>query len=111
MTEAESRLTGLSARKAKSVTLAQVWEEVTNVLPDGAWLNELRLAGDTVQISGFAASSAGLIPLFEKSVLFTNPRLAATVTFDAREKKETFLIEMKTRARRGAQLPKLEERS
>jgi general secretion pathway protein L len=111
VSDAESRLTGLSARKAQSVTLSQVWEEVTVLLPDTAWLNELRISGDTIQISGFAASSAGLIPLLERSSLFTTPRLAAAVTFDQREKKETFVIEMKTRARRGAQMSKLEERS
>jgi general secretion pathway protein L len=70
-------------------------EELTRLLPDTVWLSELRIDGDTVELSGFAPAAALLVRALERSAMFGDPALAGPVTFDPRENKERFTIRAK----------------
>lgn len=98
---AETRLlaTLRNARRAGPL-FADLWEEVSRILPDGAYVTELRLteprANERVlELVGFADSAVGLPALFDKSPLFTDAGLTAAITPDPREKREGFSMQAK----------------
>lgn len=94
------RLSSIVHRKAGRLALTEIVEEVSRILPDWAFLQELRMEGATLHLTGIATSAADLVPIFDKSPLFARPRLSAPVTLDPREKRETFQIEMDIRQER-----------
>ena len=100
---AESRLLQiLHAERAKGPTFADLWEEVSRILPDEAFLSELRLSDGKsgeryLDLVGFADSAVGLPALFEKSPIFTDAALTAPITFNAAEKREAFSLRVKVR--------------
>jgi general secretion pathway protein L len=98
---AESRLLQiLRAERVKGPTFADLWEEVSRILPDGAYLSELRLSDGKnderyLDLVGFAESAVGLPALFEKSPIFTDAALTAPITLNAAEKREAFSLRVK----------------
>ena len=100
---AESRLLQiLHAERAKGPTFADLWEEVSRILPDEAFLSELRLSDGKsgeryLDLVGFADFAVGLPALFEKSPIFTDAALTAPITFNAAEKREAFSLRVKVR--------------
>jgi general secretion pathway protein L len=95
---AQSRLLKiLREERNHGPTFADLWEEVSRVLPDGAYLTELRLsearAGErALDLVGFADSAVGLPALFDKSPLFSEASLTAPITPNAQEKREAFSL-------------------
>ena len=79
------------------VSVARIIEELTGVLPDSAWIYDLRVDGGTVEFTGFARSAAALIPLLERSKMFTAATLTAPVVLDGGEDKERFSIRVRVR--------------
>ncbi|WP_088343230.1 MULTISPECIES: PilN domain-containing protein [Rhodomicrobium] len=77
------------------VPLARIIEELTAILPDSAWVSDLRIDGGTVEFTGFAKSAAALVPLLEASPLFAEAALTSPVMFDTIEDKERFSVRMK----------------
>lgn len=98
---AESRLlTTLRLEKENTPQFADLWEEASRLLPDGAYVTELRLteakAGErSIELVGFADSVVGLPALFDKSQIFSDAALTAAITPDAREKREGFSLRAK----------------
>jgi len=84
--------------KLKRIPAIEVLEEVSRVLPDTVWLNELRLEGDMLDISGLAPSGAALPTMFGRSAVLTDAALTAPVTFDQREDKERFSVRVRVKA-------------
>jgi general secretion pathway protein L len=68
-----------------------VFRELSERIPETAWLRELRLLGDAVTLSGQAASASELIPLLEESPMFKDVKFLATIRKD-RDGKEVFRI-------------------
>lgn len=68
-----------------------VLRELSERIPETAWLRELRLLGDAVTLSGQAASASELIPLLEESPMFRDVKFLATIRKD-RDGKEVFRI-------------------
>lgn len=95
--EAAMRVDEMRRMKAQRPALSMVWRELTALLPDSAWVTELRMTEDGGQIVGFAASTASLIELVSRSALFMEAAFVAPVTMDAREKKEHFVLAFKFR--------------
>lgn len=95
----ESRLLAVLRNVRVSGPLfADIWEETSRVLPDGAYLTDFRLTepkdGDRVlEIVGFADSAVGLPALFNKSSMFSKAGLTAPITPDAHEKREGFSLQ------------------
>ncbi len=52
-------------------------EEITRILPDDTWLQQLEIRGNEVSMIGTTLSSAKLIGLFEQSVLLENAHFKA----------------------------------
>lgn len=92
------RLRGLRARRPSVVALV---DEVTRLLPDGAYLTELTLEGDQLDLAGLAASAAPLLEIFEKSPLFADARFSAPFRLDAREDRERFAMRVRLRTAAG----------
>ena len=100
-------LTTLRQERKHYPALADIWEEISRLLPDSANLEELRLsearAGErVVDLSGFAESAVGLPALFDRSRLFSDAALTAPITPDVREKREMFALQMKVKRTDGA---------
>jgi general secretion pathway protein L len=83
--------------RSDAVSKLSVIEELTRLLPDSAWVTDLKIDGATVDISGFAKGAAALVPLLERSAMFVNATPTAPLTFDPREDKERFSIRVQIR--------------
>ncbi len=84
--------TNLRLRKISTVSLVQLWEELTRSLPDSTWVIELRLTGRKAEITGFAHSAANLIGILERSPYFSSVEFGSPVNVDPQIKKERFNI-------------------
>jgi general secretion pathway protein L len=100
---AESRLLQtMRAERARGPAFADLWEEISRILPDGAYLTELRLSDGKnderyVDLVGLAESAVGLPALFEKSAIFADASLTAAITPNAADKREAFSLRVKIR--------------
>jgi general secretion pathway protein L len=100
---AESRLLAtLREERQTFPSFADLWEEVSRLLPDGAFATELRLAegrdGErTIELVGLAESAASLPALFDRSSLFAGAKLTAPITPDPVEKRESFSLQATVR--------------
>ncbi|MBG0808321.1 PilN domain-containing protein [Methylosinus sp. H3A] len=101
----ESRLLAtLREERAKYPAFVDLWEEVSRILPDGAFVSDLRLAeareGErSIEIVGLADSAASLPALFDRSSLFVDAKLTAPITPDPIEKRESFSLQVTVRRR------------
>ncbi|MCC2613767.1 PilN domain-containing protein [Neorhizobium sp. Rsf11] len=90
-----------AARKGKvqAVPVVRVWEELTRVLPDDAWLTDVSVDGDTMTIIGFAAqSAASLIATLDASDLFSQPSFISPVVRIPGQAGERFEIRLRIEA-------------
>ncbi len=92
LTEAEQFLVG-GKRETPSAT--EVLFELTRVLPDDTWVNDLHVAAGEVRISGFSKSASTVIKLLEQSGVFAGPQFRSAVTQDQASGKEKFEITAK----------------
>ncbi len=95
----------LREERGRGPRFADLWEEVSRVLPDGAYLTEFRLSeGKTnesdIDLVGFADSAVGLPALFDKSPMFSEAGLTAPITPNAQEKREAFSLRVKVKQKR-----------
>jgi general secretion pathway protein L len=88
-----TRLAAAAELRGGRPPAAGVLEELARRLPDGAWLTELRLAGDALALVGFAAPrSDALLETLQAAPMFRDARFAAPVTRAAREGADRFQI-------------------
>jgi general secretion pathway protein L len=80
--------------------ILEIWDELSRVLPDNAFLTETRIANGKVIISGFSADAARLVRVIDQSPLFSGATLATAITPDATEQKDRFSINFKVRGAR-----------
>lgn len=90
----EKEIDGISKFKSSAPFALQIIKEVTANLPESAWATAFKFKGNSVIVSGYADSSAGLLSKLEassslKNVAFTSPTLR-----DRRTNKERFSIKM-----------------
>jgi general secretion pathway protein L len=96
---AVAALARLQKAKLGQVPTVEVLEALSKLLPDSVWLSDLRLEGDTLDITGLAKSGAALPSLFSGSALFLDAALTAPVTLDPREDRERFSLRVHVRQR------------
>jgi general secretion pathway protein L len=92
-----SEIANFDRLKNDNVSKLTIIEELTRLLPDTAWVTDLRIDGATVELSGFAKSAAALIPIIERSTLFVDAMPTAPLTFDQREDKDRFSLRARIR--------------
>lgn len=78
-------------------------EELTRLVPDSAWVTDLKIDGSNVDIAGLATSAVTLISILERSTFFVDATSTAPLTFDQREDKERFSIRVKIRSALAAE--------
>lgn len=91
----------LLALKA-DVSVLEVWEELSRILPDHTFLTETRVADGKATVSGFSTDAARLVRIIDQSPLFTGAALTAAITPDATERRDRFSISFKVRGTRSA---------
>jgi general secretion pathway protein L len=93
----EARMTILAALRteiAESRTATEVWEELTRVLPDSAWLTDMVMTPEAVRISGFSRAAPAIIAPLEGSPLFRNAEFTAPVVRVPGQNGQRFSIQM-----------------
>jgi general secretion pathway protein L len=92
----------LAKKHATPPALAYI-EDVSRLLPDNTWLQqlEIKMAGKTreLQITGETASSSRLVELLEQSTLFQNATPRGALTRGQTPNSERFMIAAETRPR------------
>ena len=91
----------LVADKTGHPLVVEVLDELTRVVPDQAYLVQLQLRDQTVELHGFASTASDLIGVLEQSPLFNAPQFRAPVTQDRRSGAERFHISAELTASEG----------
>ena len=90
-------------RKYGTYPAAAVIEEVTRLLPDNTWVQQLEIKNNgkvrEVQITGETASASKLIEIFEGSTMLQNAAFRGTVTRGSQPGTERFMIAAEVRPR------------
>lgn len=93
----------LLAKKHSNYPVLALLEEVTRLLPDNTWVQQVdvKTVGKTreVQVSGEAPSSSKLIEIFEQSRVLQNAQTRGTVTRGSQPSLERFMIVAEPRPR------------
>jgi general secretion pathway protein L len=82
----------LADRKRERPTVSALLLEVTQILPDDAYLLDWELDGGEIQIQGLAASASTLVRQLEQSHEFRDTTFQSPVVQDARTGRERFHI-------------------
>lgn len=102
--EVEQLSTGsdfLVNKKQVTPLTLEIINELTRTLPDDTWINRLTIKGTEIQIQGFSASAAALIPLIESSDQMHNPRFRSSVTTSRDSELERFHLSADITGRSG----------
>jgi general secretion pathway protein L len=91
--DGSSALGLLAKRKQTSPSSIVVLEALSQALPDGTYVTELRIDGDKVQVVGMTQDAPSLIRLIEKSPQFVRATFFAPTTRAQNEPGEQFHIE------------------
>jgi general secretion pathway protein L len=83
----------LQRKKHETPSTVIVYEELSRILPDDAYLTELRIQGDKAQIVGIARDAPELIHLIEKSPHFKAATFFAPTTRTPADPGQHFFIE------------------
>ncbi len=82
----------LQSKQAKTLEVVDIWEELTHILPDTAFLTDLVIKADTLEITGFSEAPATLIGAIEASPLFEQAQFTSPVVKIPGFKGDRFLI-------------------
>jgi len=92
--ELEDRLDYLNNLQQNRVSGLNILREMTQLIPETAWIQDLSFSEKGIQISGYAASASELIPILEDSPLFKDVVFLSTITKE-KDGKERFRIGLK----------------
>jgi Tfp pilus assembly protein PilN len=92
----EAQAAVLENVRSSNLQKLHMLQQLTNLLPDGTWLQELNISEDTVDINGYSNHAAGLVPALEKSPYFTQAEFTAPITRD-NQNREVFRIRMRVK--------------
>lgn len=91
--DGDSTLGLLAKRKQTGASSVVVLEALSQALPDGTYVTELRIDGDKVQVVGMTQNAPSLIRLIERSPQFARATFFAPTTRAQNEPGEQFHIE------------------
>jgi general secretion pathway protein L len=80
-------------KKNKPLVL-DILKELTNILPETAWLTRVRIIESSVEIEGYASSATGLLSKLEASKYFRKAEFASPTFRDTRQNADRFIIKM-----------------
>ncbi len=89
------RIGAVRLRRAEGIRAIALWEEVTRLLPDTAWLTNVRVENDLLWIDGYARSASELVGIIARSPMFSGVALSAPVVREEARASERFQIRMK----------------
>jgi len=101
VTKTQQRIRALEAkteilRGIRSPTSAlDILRELTQVIPDTAWVTDLSLSDKGIRLNGFAQSASNLISLLESSPLFEDVVFLSAIVKDPKQNRERFNISLK----------------
>lgn len=90
--EIRAQVRFLTERKSKASLAVEVLDELTRLVPDQAYVVQLTLRGNEVELHGFAQNAARLIRLLDRSALFRAPHFLSPVIQDSGQGAERFHI-------------------
>jgi general secretion pathway protein L len=91
ITKLREQIDYLNGLQKDRINALEFLKELTEVLPDTAWLSGLSVADNQVEIQGYADYSTRLITGLEGSPLFINAKFVSTIT-QGRDGKQVFKI-------------------
>ncbi len=77
-------------KRMEHAPVLEVINELTHLLPDNTWLDQLEIDAGDVQVHGFSASASTLISLLESSNSFSDARFRSSITKNAINDMERF---------------------
>jgi Tfp pilus assembly protein PilN len=93
-TSLENRAAVLESLRAGTWQKLHLLQELTKLLPEGTWLQQLNVSEDTVEINGYSTRAAELVPPLENSPYFTQVEFTAPITRD-NQNREVFRMRMR----------------
>lgn len=91
-----SQLMRVRLRKAHAPRVVEIWEEISRLVPDTAWVTDFRFEeASLITLDILAPSASELINVFAKSPFFGDVEFASTVTRDAQRNLERFQVRMR----------------
>jgi len=85
--------------KAAAGSVAVLLEDLSNRLPDEAWLGQFNLVDGRVELEGSTTSTAALVPVIEASPHFGKVSFRAPVVSDPVSRREQFQLSVEVRRR------------
>lgn len=83
--------------KTAKPPVIRVLDELTRLLPDTAWVSNLKVEGETLEVTIVAPTTGELLSLFGRSSLFTAADLTAPVTYDPAGQSERATVRLTLR--------------
>lgn len=90
----EDQIDYLNALRGGHTSILNVFKDLSQRIPESAWVRKLTFSDKGVQIEGYAASASELIPLLEASPLFKDVSFLSPIT-KGKDGKERFRIGFK----------------
>jgi general secretion pathway protein L len=88
--KAEEEALFLVEKKQKSIMMLRVIDELTQIIPDDTWINQVDVDDNEVHLYGESVSSASLLPIIESSKIFSSAQFRSPVTQNRRNDTERF---------------------
>lgn len=88
--KAEEEALFLVDKKNASILILQIIDELTQIIPDDTWVNQVDVSDSEVHIYGESISSASLLPIIEASKIFSNAQFRSPVTQNRQNNTERF---------------------
>ncbi len=89
----EGQLTELNALNARYTPVSDILRELTQLLPESAWIREFQLDDNKIRLQGSADSASELISALEISPLFRNVYFTSAIVKE-KDGKERFQISL-----------------
>jgi general secretion pathway protein L len=94
--EVNSRVTEFIAVRS-TPRIVDIWEELAQLVPQTTYLTAVEIRGQELQLNGVSAAATDLIPVLERSPMFSAVELSGPATMDRATGKEQFSLRAKMR--------------
>lgn len=94
----QQRLANLHKKKTEIPSSTAIWEELSRAIPDSAWITDIKIKRDQVQLTGFSRAAAPIIATLEGSPMFSDVAFSAPVVVVPKVDRERFAIRLKARS-------------
>ena len=92
-TNIEKKLVHINKLKGYKKSILNIINTMAAIIPKDAWVKNITIKHDTIEIEGYAAIASELIPVLEQSPMFKDVSFKSTIVKD-KEGKERFKIGM-----------------